>query len=108
MRREGRGGEERREGRSRREGKGRGGSGSRDSAWRRWRRPGGAAGAEAALVSVGGRRGPGDADAVTQGRRREGRRGGGGEIRLRPPAEGMRGAWAPRSHGSDSSATRRH
>lgn len=36
-----------------------------------------------------------------------GREGGGGEIRLRPPAEGMRGAWAPRSHGSDSSATRR-
>lgn len=35
-------------------GRGRGGSGSRDSAWRRWRQPGGAAGAEAALVSVGG------------------------------------------------------
>lgn len=54
MRREGKGGEERPEGRSRREGKGRGGSGSRDSAWRRWRRPGGAAGVEAALVSVRG------------------------------------------------------
>lgn len=57
---EGRGREEEREGRREEKGgvggrgRGRGGSRSRDSAWRRWRRPGGAAGAEASLVSVGG------------------------------------------------------
>lgn len=58
---------------------------SRDSAWRRWRRPGGAAGAEAALVSVGGGRGRGT---PTPSARDAEEKAGGGWGRERAPTPG--------------------
>lgn len=89
---EGRGREEEREGRREEKGgvggrgRGRGGIGSRDSAWRRWRRPGGAAGAEAALVSVGG--GGGWGTPTPSPRDAESWAGGGGWGRDQAPTPG--------------------